>query len=495
MAVSCAGSCAILVALDGGTYRSTHNVGRSLSRARAVTGGKSNGRWGRSGLEAGAISGWLARWRGLKRGRRNAGGGSIFIKAAPKCHVYDGEQWVGGRWIAADVSDVRLAVVQGHGGRAPEGLYGCHGYRSLSDVGRAGPASTLGHRTPCLVGQQRRSPTVQAVAGSTVGIASLGWERTEEAVGARNHRPRKSRPVVAATGGPDSVEIGEGEDAGLPRDEEEGLAGETVEVGREAVGQANIKGAADGKEGWKIGGVCPCSRCLASRRSFISGMAKGASVAATSSLPGILAKPAKAESGALLSQPSWYQKLFAYVLANCTPEKKLAEYRKELFPKLNALDDRLEILDLGVGPGQNLRYYAELGKEFHIVGVDPNASMREYAFATAAEVGFPTEKFHFLQGAGEDIPMEDNSVDVVVCTWVLCSVMDPAKTLADGKPLRWLQNILDPLQALLADGCHLTRDTLVTIEAAQFQSVDVKSFTLGSAGPLGPHIMGIATLP
>lgn len=64
--------------------------------------------------------------------------------------------------------------------------------------------------------------------------------------------------------------------------------------------------------------------------------------------------------------------------------------------------------------------------------------------------------------------------------------------LAEGEPLRFWQNLLDPVQQLVADGCHLTRDTLSLIEAAQFASVSAHNFQVEGASIIGPHVCGIA---
>lgn len=56
--------------------------------------------------------------------------------------------------------------------------------------------------------------------------------------------------------------------------------------------------------------------------------------------------------------------------------------------------------------------------------------------------------------------------------------------------LRAVQAVLSPLQQLLADGCHLNRDTLAAVERAGFsgsvRQFDVEGFTL-----IAPHIAGL----
>lgn len=59
---------------------------------------------------------------------------------------------------------------------------------------------------------------------------------------------------------------------------------------------------------------------------------------------------------------------------------------------------------------------------------------------------------------------------------------------SDSKPLlRLKQRVLDPLQQLLADGCHLTRDTGALIMKAGFAQVEVKALEVGSYDLIAPH--------
>lgn len=65
---------------------------------------------------------------------------------------------------------------------------------------------------------------------------------------------------------------------------------------------------------------------------------------------------------------------------------------------------------------------------------------------------------------------------------------------AEGDSLRFWQDLLDPVQQLVADGCHLKRDTLGFIEAAQFSSVDARRVKVSGASLIGPHVVGSACI-
>ncbi|KAL5981267.1 hypothetical protein ACLOJK_029188 [Asimina triloba] len=114
---------------------------------------------------------------------------------------------------------------------------------------------------------------------------------------------------------------------------------------------------------------------------------------------------------------------------------------------------------------------------------------------------------------GEALPIGNASMDAVVGTLVLCSVKDVNMALKevkrvlkpgglymfvehvaanDGMPLRFVQNIVDPLQQIIADGCHLTRDTGVEILKAGFSDATVKKVVLSSTYLISSHIYGVA---
>ena len=64
-----------------------------------------------------------------------------------------------------------------------------------------------------------------------------------------------------------------------------------------------------------------------------------------------------------------------------------------------------------------------------------------------------------------------------------------------SKPLlRFAQTVLNPVQQLLAHGCHLNRDPQPLLGPAGLQVVHAERFELEGEGPIAPHVAGIATL-
>lgn len=88
------------------------------------------------------------------------------------------------------------------------------------------------------------------------------------------------------------------------------------------------------------------------------------------------------------------------------------------------------VLDLGSGAGNDCFVArAETGAEGKVIGVDFTPAMINKARANAEKLGF--NNVEFRQGDIEDLPVSDNTVDVVVSNCVLNLVPDKAKVFAE----------------------------------------------------------------
>jgi ubiquinone/menaquinone biosynthesis C-methylase UbiE len=160
------------------------------------------------------------------------------------------------------------------------------------------------------------------------------------------------------------------------------------------------------------------------------------------------------------------------------------------------------VLELGIGGGLNLQFY-DRARVTSVMGVDPSEPLRRRAAAAPREAGLAVT---VLPGEAENLPFADSSFDTVVCTFTLCSVRSPARTLCEARRVlrpggmflffehglapdrsvaRW-QRRLEPLWTRLAGGCHLTRPVTASVVAADFQMVDVQAMYL----PKTPRILG-----
>lgn len=200
----------------------------------------------------------------------------------------------------------------------------------------------------------------------------------------------------------------------------------------------------------------------------------------------------------------WYKRLFAWLMANGTVEyeKKISDRKRSLFTNLHG-----KILEIGPGTGPNLSYYP---RDIHWIGIEPNPFMHSYLQKEADKLGLNID---IRTGTAEKLDAEDNSVDIVISTLVLCSVPNLANTLQEilrvlkpggrflfiehvaaptGTFLRSVQNTVKPIWQVIGDGCNPNRETGSALENAGFASVDYQKFD--APVPLvTPHIIGVAT--
>jgi ubiquinone/menaquinone biosynthesis C-methylase UbiE len=183
-------------------------------------------------------------------------------------------------------------------------------------------------------------------------------------------------------------------------------------------------------------------------------------------------------------------------------DKYLAGYKSRLFADLSET-----VLEIGPGAGANLQHLPTTTIRW--IGVEPNSFMKPHLEKEAERLGMAVE---LRPGTAENLPAEDSSVDFVISTLVLCSVVDQERALEEvlrvlkpggrflfiehvaarrGTWLRRIQSLVKPLWRLMADGCHPDRETRIALERAGFAEVEVEEF----AAPLPvvrPHIAGTA---
>jgi SAM-dependent methyltransferase len=178
----------------------------------------------------------------------------------------------------------------------------------------------------------------------------------------------------------------------------------------------------------------------------------------------------------------------------------LGEHRRRL---LAAAKGR--VLELGAGTGANLRWYSGVES---VTVLEPDAAMRRHLLARLAEATVPVEVL------GDALPtaFDDGAFDTVVTTLVLCTVPDPARTLAEIRRVLapggaflflehirapgWtgrVQRVARPLWAVAAAGCHPDRDTVGAITAAGFSIDDLERFRMPNVPPIvRPAVQGVA---
>lgn len=158
--------------------------------------------------------------------------------------------------------------------------------------------------------------------------------------------------------------------------------------------------------------------------------------------------------------------------------EKFAEQRA---PALKGVHGR--VLELGFGAGHNLSHYPPAVTE--VLALEPAQLNRELARERVEASPIPVT---WVGLRGEEIPLDDGSVDAVASTWTLCTIPDVARALAevkrvlrpgsalhflehglspDPKVAKWQQR-LNPISNTCAGGCNMNREIDVLIREAGF---------------------------
>jgi len=166
------------------------------------------------------------------------------------------------------------------------------------------------------------------------------------------------------------------------------------------------------------------------------------------------------------------------------------------------------VLEIGSGTGINLQY---LPNNIGYIGLDPNIYSWNYL---RDDLSGKLSKSRLILAHAEKIPLIDDEIDVVISTFVLCTVKDQKQALREiirvlkpgGNLLfiehvaaeentitRRLQHFFKSVWKIIDNGCDLERETENNIRCAGFRQVDIRRFSLPVLSILSNHIMGKAT--
>ncbi|WP_426416011.1 class I SAM-dependent methyltransferase [Aestuariirhabdus sp. LZHN29] len=172
------------------------------------------------------------------------------------------------------------------------------------------------------------------------------------------------------------------------------------------------------------------------------------------------------------------------------------------------------VLEIGAGTGASLPLYPPGIDELLVSEPDPAMRRQLQRRIDSTRVAFATALADYQ---GERLLVDDESVDCVVSSLVLCSVHNQAGTLTEifrvlkpgGQLLflehvaaqegtgrhRW-QRLVEPLWKRVAGNCHLTRCTEQAIIEAGFELAQVQRESLRKVPPfVRPSIRGLARKP
>ena len=133
-----------------------------------------------------------------------------------------------------------------------------------------------------------------------------------------------------------------------------------------------------------------------------------------------------------------------------------------------------DVLEIGFGGGLNLPHY-DGTKVRKVFALEPSAGMRATASRRIESSGLDVE---LIDLPGEQIPLDDNSVDSVLVTYTLCTIPDAVAALrgmrrvlkpkghlffcehgrAPDRAVHKWQRRANPVWRRFAGGCHMDRD-------------------------------------
>jgi len=198
---------------------------------------------------------------------------------------------------------------------------------------------------------------------------------------------------------------------------------------------------------------------------------------------------------------------FYDAMVRAAEEAGVREWRRELLKRAHG-----DVVELGAGTGLNLPLYPELSGQLTLT--EPDRHMRHQLEKRVRASGL--RRIAVVDATAESLPMRDASVDTVVATLVLCTVVDPPRCLAeidrvlrpggsflffehvahdDPRRLRW-QRWLERPWKWFAAGCHLTRRTGDRIADAGFEVQELIHGDMPEAPAIvRPTIRGVARKP
>lgn len=164
----------------------------------------------------------------------------------------------------------------------------------------------------------------------------------------------------------------------------------------------------------------------------------------------------------------------------------LEKWRPEIWREV-----RGNVLEIGVGTGNNIPYYPE---KIKVTAIDFSEKMLENAKDKAVLFN---KKVDFRLMDAQNLEFPDESFDTIITTCVFCSVPDPIRGLRelkrvckkDGqiimlehvrsrKPLLgFLMDIMNPL-AVRISGANINRDTVLNLRKAGLNVIEERNLAL-----------------
>lgn len=194
----------------------------------------------------------------------------------------------------------------------------------------------------------------------------------------------------------------------------------------------------------------------------------------------------------------YQQRIFPHLLNQIMQTPSMMDARAELLRKVKG-----QVLEIGFGTGLNLPFY----QVEQLIALEPNADLYQLAQKNVLDAPFNVQH---IQASAEKLPFADHSIDQIVSTWTLCSIANLQQALAeiyrvlkpegtfhlvehvqyhDHPTLKKLQNILTPIQKVIADGCHLNRNIELALSNANFKFIEKYYFDADELPKIGRRML------
>src|SRR5260370_18313140 len=111
--------------------------------------------------------------------------------------------------------------------------------------------------------------------------------------------------------------------------------------------------------------------------------------------------------------PFYTDRISPHLVSTLGDPEPIRAVRQRIIPLAHG-----EVLEIGVGSGANFMHY-DPGRVRKLYALEPNLGMIRLAERQRRRTELDIE---FLVLPGEDIPLEDGSIDTVVSTFTLCTI-------------------------------------------------------------------------
>jgi SAM-dependent methyltransferase len=172
-------------------------------------------------------------------------------------------------------------------------------------------------------------------------------------------------------------------------------------------------------------------------------------------------------------------------------------------------------LEIGAGSGLNLPHYTHRVSE--LVVTEPSPHMLGHLRSALESEPTPVGSWELVRAGAEELPFEDASFDTVVGTYVVCSIPNPERALAelarvlrpggrylylehvhagDGTLLGRVQDLVELPHRYIAAGCHPNRRTERLLDDSPLEVERMEHSSMPRSFPtVRPTILGSAIRP